>query len=164
MRPTRRSIAPLAALIAGGLVLAPSGRAAATDDPPRVTGWSSFMDYMATGSKLAIPEVYGLGTSMANLGMAQFPPEAAPVTKQVFLAEGSGPQAFAAMQSGATAMIAAGRAGAAPLAQFNPQANAALSAISSSTRAGATALHPVLQPFDVTASQFADYVDSLQQK
>ncbi|HEX3611500.1 MAG TPA: hypothetical protein VHU88_07410 [Sporichthyaceae bacterium] len=164
MRLTRRHIAPLVVLLVGGPALAPCARAAAADDPPRVTGWSNLMDYMATGSKLAIPEVYGIGTSMANLGLAQFPAQAAPLTKQVFLAEGSGPQAFAATQPGAAQMIAAGRSGAAPFAAFNPQANGVLSAMSSSTRAGATALHPVLQPFDLTASQFADYLDSLQQK
>jgi hypothetical protein len=154
----------LVGLLTAGVVVAQPVRAVAADDPPRVTGLSNLMDYMATGSKLVLPEIYGIGTSMANLGLAQFPPQAAPLTKQVFLVEGSGPQVFAATQPGAAQMIAAGRSGAAVFAPFNPQANAVLSAMSSGTRAAATALHPVLQPFDVTAGQFADYLDSLQQK
>src|ERR1700761_6808893 len=103
---TLRHIAPLVALLAGGLAFAPCGSAAAADDPPRVTGFSNLFDYMATGSKLAVPEVYGIGTSLANLGMAQFPAQAAPLTNQVFLAEGSGPQLFSATQPGAAQMIA----------------------------------------------------------
>jgi hypothetical protein len=146
------------------VALGQPGRAAAADDPPRVTGISNLMDYGATGSKLVVPEAYGLGTSMANLALAQFPPEVTPVTGQVFLAEGSGPEAFTATQPGAAQLIAAGRTGAAPLAPFNPQANAVLEATAAGTRAGATALHPVLQPLDVTAGQFADYLDSLRQK
>jgi hypothetical protein len=162
MRVLRR-YALVGLLTVGGVVAQPTC-AGAAEDPPRVTGLSNLMDYMATGSKLVVPEVYGIGTSLVNLGIAQFPSQAGPATGQVFLLEGSGPQLFTATQPGAQQTITAGRSGVAPLAQFNPQANATLSAISSGTRAGATALHPVLQPFDLTAKQFADYLDSLQQK
>ena len=111
MRLTCRHLALLAGVCVTVVGLGQSGRAAAADDPPRVTGISNLMDYGATGSKLVAPEVYGLGTSTANLALTQFPPEVAPVTGQVFLVEGSGPQTFTATQPGAAQLIAAGRSG-----------------------------------------------------
>jgi tape measure domain-containing protein len=155
----------LAALVAGSSLVgfAPTAHAADTP-PPRVTGLSNFFDYCQTGSTLAIPEVYGIGTGMVNLAISQFPAEANPVTSQVLLAEAAGPETFQAMAPGAAKFIAAGRAGAAPLAQFNPQANAFLQAMADGTHKAADQLHPLVQPGDVTMRQFADYIGGLQQK
>jgi hypothetical protein len=153
------------ALLVGASLLGLAPAAHAEDaPPPRVTGLSNFFDYCATGSTLAIPEIYGIGTGMANLAISQFPPEANPVTSQILLAEGAGPEAFQAMAPGAEKFIAAGRQGTAPLAQFNPQANAFLQGMSDATRKAADQLHPLVQPGDVTMRQFADYLGGLQQK
>lgn len=161
---TGRHALALAIAVAAGVGVESQGPANAADEPPRVTGLSNLMDYGATGSTLAVPLLYGIGTSAANLALAQFPPAAAPLTHQVFLMEGSGPQLFTAAQPGTAALIAAGRNGAAALAPFNPQANAFLTAVSTGARSTASALHPVLQPADLTVNQFADYLDSLQHK
>jgi hypothetical protein len=155
----------LAAVVAGGSLLGFAPAAHADDaPPPRVTGLSNFFDYCATGSTLVLPEIYGIGTGLLNLGVSQFPPQANPVTSQVLLAEGAGPQTFQAMAPGSAKFIDAGRQGTAPLAQFNPQANAFLQAMADGTRKGADQLQPVVQPGDVTMRQAADFLGGLQQK
>lgn len=155
----------LGALVVGAAVLGLAPAAHAEDTPPpRVTGLSNFFDYCQTGSALAIPEVYGIGTGMVNLAISQFPSAADPVTSQILLAEAAGPETFQAMAPGAEKFIAAGRAGAAPLAQFNPQANAFLQGMADGTRKAADQLHPVVQPGDVTMRQAADFLGGLQQK
>lgn len=161
---TRTRFAAAAATATAAFALATPTPAAAEEAPPRVTGLSNFFDYCSTGSTLAIPLFYGVGSSTVNLALAQFPPEAQPVTNQVLVAEGAGPQLFDAMAPGAKQFIDAGRAGVAPLAAYNEQFNAGLTAVADGTRAGATALQPVIQPADVSARQFAAFLDGLQQK
>jgi hypothetical protein len=158
-------LVPVALLVVGSVLgFAPAAHADDAPPPARVTGLSSFFDYCATGSTLVVPEVYGIGTGLLNLAVSQFPPEANPVTSQVLLAEGVGPQTFQAMAPGSDKFIQAARVGTAPLAQFNPQANQFLQAMSDGTRKAADQLHPVVQPGDVTMHQFADYLGGLQQK
>jgi hypothetical protein len=153
------------ALVVGASVLGFAPAAHAEDaPPPRVTGLSNFFDYCATGSTLVLPEAYGIGTGLLNLGLSQFPSSANPVTSQVLLAEGAGPQTFQAMAPGSAKFIDAGRQAAAPLAQFNPQANQFLQAVADGTRKAADQLHPVVQPGDVTMRQAADFLVGLEQK
>ena len=173
---TRRTTAALAAAAALSLGLvqgaapaaaapaAPTAGTPAADSPPRVTGLSNFFDYMATGSTLAVPLFYGIGTSTANLALAQFPPEAQPVTNQVLVAEAAGPQLFEAMAGPTTQFIDGGRAAAAPLAAYNQQFNDGLTAFAEGTRTAAEALGPVVQPADVSMMQFAEFLDSLKAK
>ncbi len=172
MRLTYRHLALLAGVSVAVVGLKTSAPSRLGPRPPHAVpasplrGISNLMDYGATGSKLVAPEVYGLGTSMANLALTQFPPEVAPVTGQVFLVEGSGPQTFTATPAGAR-RAASSRPAAPGPPRWRRSANrpdAVLEATAAGTRAGATALHPVLQPFDLTAGQFADYLDSLRQK
>ncbi|HUR07164.1 MAG TPA: hypothetical protein VM347_31780 [Nonomuraea sp.] len=144
-----------------GAVEAPAAVPAA-DTPPRVTGFSNFFDYCATGSTLAVPLFYGIGTSTLNFALAQFPAEAQPVTNQILVAEAAGPQLFEAMAPGAKQFLDAGRAGVAPLAAYNEQFNSGLTALSGGTRTAAEALGPVVQPADVSMYQFADFLDSIQ--
>ena len=170
---TRRTTAALA--VAGALSLglvqgaspaaaAPAAGAPAAETPPRVTGLSNFFDYCATGATLAVPLFYGIGTSTANLALAQFPPEAQPVTNQVLVAEAAGPQLFEAMAGPTTQFIDGGRAAAAPLAAYNQQFNDGLTAFAEGTRTAAEALGPVVQPADVSMMQFAEFLDSLKAK
>lgn len=155
----------MSAAPAGAVEVAPtSGAAPSAETPPRVTGFSNFFDYCATGSTLAIPLFYGIGTSSVNFALAQFPAEAQPVTNQILVAEAAGPQLFEAMAPGAKQFIDAGRAGVAPLAAYNEQFNSGLTAISGGTRTAAEALGPVVQPADVSMNQFADFLDSIQAK
>lgn len=161
---TRTRLAAAAVSATAAFALAAPTPAAADESPPRVTGLSNFFDYCSTGSRLAVPLLYGIGSSTVNLALAQFPAQAQPVTNQVLVAEATGPQLFDAVAPGAKQFIDAGRAGAAPLAAYNDQFNAGLSALAEGTRAGATALAPVIQPADVSARQFAAFLDSLQQK
>lgn len=135
-----------------------------TEGPPRVTGLSNVFDVSATGSTLAVPLGYGVGTSAANFALAQLPPEAQPVTNQILVAEAAGPQVFEAIAPGAKQFIDAGRSGIAPLAAYNEQSNSGLTAISGGTRAAADALGPVVQPGDMAMYQFADFLDALQAK
>lgn len=134
------------------------------EGPPRVTGISNLLDVSATGSTLAVPLGYGVGTSAANFALAQLPPEAQPVTNQILVAEAAGPQVFDAMAPGTKQFIDAGRSGVAPLAAYNEQFNSGLTAISGSSRAAAAALGPVVQPGDMAMYQFADFLDKLQAK
>jgi hypothetical protein len=175
-RRTRSSAAALATVgaLAVGLSLpvpasaaveSPAAAVAPTGEtPPRVTGLSNFFDYMATGSTLAVPLFYGIGTSTVNLALAQFPAEAQPLTNQVLVAEATGPQVFEAMAGPTTQFIDGGRAAAAPLAAYNPQFNDGLTAFADGTRTAAKALGPVVQPADVSMMQFAEFLDSLKAK
>lgn len=168
---TRRTAAVLAAagalslgLVQGAAPAAAAPAAQAADTPPRVTGLSNFFDYCATGATLAVPLFYGIGTSTVNLALAQFPPEAQPVTNQVLVAEAAGPQLFEAMAGPTTQFIDGGRAAAAPLAAYNQQFNDGLTAFAEGTRTAAEALGPVVQPADVSMMQFAEFLDSLKAK
>lgn len=150
---------------AGAVELRPAaGTAPAVDTPPRVTGLSNFFDYCATGSTLAVPLFYGIGTSVVNFGLGQFPAEAQPITNEILVAEAAGPQLFEAMAPGTRQFLDAGRAGVAPLAAYNEQFNSGLTAMSGGTRTAARTLGPVVQPADVSMLQFADFLDSLQAK
>ena len=142
----------------------PTAAAPSADGPPRVTGFSNFFDYCQTGSTLAIPLFYGIGTSTVNLALAQFPAEAQPLTNQVLVAEGTGPQIFEAMAQPSTDFINSGRAGVAPLAAYNEQFNQGLHAMAEGSRTFAKAMGPLVQPADVSMYQFADFLDSLQAK
>ncbi len=142
---------------------APVARPAA-DAPPRVTGLSNFFDYCQTGATLAIPLFYGIGTSTVNLALAQFPAEAQPLTNEILVAEAAGPQLFEAMAGPARQFIDGGRTAAAPLAAYNEQFNGGLTAFADGTRTAAEALGPVVQPADVSMSQFAEFLDSLKAK
>ena len=175
-RPGRTRAATLAATGALAVGLSPTVPASAAvespaapvaptaDPPPRVTGLSNFFDYMATGSTLAVPLFYGIGTSTVNLALAQFPAEAQPLTNQVLVAEATGPQVFEAMAGPTTQFIDGARAAAAPLAAYNPQFNDGLTAFAEGTRTAAKALGPVVQPADVSMMQFAEFLDSLKAK
>jgi hypothetical protein len=138
--------------------------APAQDTPPRVTGFSNFFDYCQTGSTLAIPLFYGIGTSTLNLALAQFPAEAQPLTNQVLVGEAAGPQLFEAMAGPSTDFINSGRQGVAPLAAYNSQFNDGLHSMAEGTRTFAKAMGPLVQPGDVSMYQFADFLDSLQAK
>lgn len=154
-----------------GTVIAPSAGAAemstptsapVADTPPRVTGFSTFFDYCQTGSTLAVPLGYGLGTAAVNLGLAQLPTEAQPVTEQVLLAEATGPQVFDQMAGPSRDFIDQGRRAVAPLAGFNTQSNDGLHAAAESVRSLAKAAGPLVQPGDVSLYQAADLLDSLR--
>lgn len=169
MTRTRRTTAAFATvgvlslgLFQGAAPAAAAGDGPAADPPPRVTGLSNFFDYCATGATLAVPLFYGIGTSTVNLALAQFPPEAQPVTNQVLVAEAAGPQLFEAMAGPTTQFIDGGRAATAPLAAHNRQFNDGLTALADGTRTTAGALGPVVQPADVSMKQFAEFLDSLK--
>ena len=168
IRRTRRSTAALAAVGALSLCLvqgaSPAAAVPSADSPPRVTGLSNFFDYSQTGATLAVPLFYGIGTSTVNLALAQFPPEAQPVTNEILVAEAAGPQLFEAMAGPTTQFIDGGRAAVAPLAAYNEQFNDGLTGLAEGTRAAAQALGPVVQPADVSMMQFAEYLDSLKAK
>lgn len=155
-----------AGVVALGVSLSttPAHAAPAADGPPRVTGFSNFFDYCQTGSTLAIPLFYGIGTSTVNLALAQFPAEAQPLTNQVLVAEGTGPQIFEAMAQPSTDFINSGRQGVAPLAAYNPQFNDGLHTLAEGSRTFAKEMGPLVQPGDVSMYQFADFLDSLQAK
>jgi hypothetical protein len=136
----------------------------AADSPPRVTGFSNFFDYCQTGSTLAIPFAYGVGTSILNLTLAQFPAEAQPLTNQVLVGEAAGPQLFDAMAGPSKQFIDGGRTAVAPLAGYNEQFNTGLHSMAEGTRTFAKAMGPLVQPGDVSMYQFADFLDSLQAK
>lgn len=135
-----------------------------SDNPPRVTGFSNFFDYCQTGSTLAIPLFYGIGTSTLNLAISQFPAGAQPVTNQVLVAEAAGPQLFEQMAGPSTQFIEGGRTAVAPLAAYNGQFNEGLHAMAEGTRTAAKDFGPLVQPGDVSMYQFADFLDSLQAK
>jgi hypothetical protein len=135
-----------------------------TDSPPRVTGFSTFFDYCQTGSTLAVPLGYGLGTAAINLVLAQLPAQAQPVTDQVLLAEATGPQVFDQMAGPSRDFIDGGRTAVAPLAAYNAQANDGLHAAAEGTRSAAKAAGPLLQPADLSLYQVADLLDSLRTK
>jgi hypothetical protein len=147
-----------------GAAEVPQSSAPAQDTPPRVTGFSNFFDYCQTGSTLAIPLFYGIGTSTVNLAISQFPADAQPVTNQVLVAEAAGPQLFEQMAGPSKQFIDGGRTAVAPLAAYNEQFNDGLHAMAEGTRTAAKSLGPVLQPGDVSMYQFADFLDSLQAK
>ncbi len=134
------------------------------DAPPRVTGLSNFFDYCATGSTLAVPLFYGIGTSTVNLALAQFPAEAQPVTNEVLVAEAAGPQLFDAMAGPTKQFLDGGRTAAAPLAAYNEHFNEGLTVLAEGTRTAAESLGPVVQPADVSMLQFAEFLDSLKAK
>jgi hypothetical protein len=183
-RPARAPLGRVAAPAAVGLVAlalttgaVPAGAAVtdarpgdaaaaspADDAPPRVTGFSNFFDYCQTGSTLAVPLFYGIGSSTLNLALAQFPASAQPLTDQVLLAEAAGPQVFDAMAGPSRQFIDGGRAAVAPLAPYNDEFNTGLHSMAEGSRTAATALHPLVQPADVSMNQFADFLDSLQAK
>jgi hypothetical protein len=141
-----------------------SSSAPAADTPPRVTGFSNFFDYCQTGSTLAIPLFYGIGTSTLNLMLSQFPAEAQPLTNQVLVGEAAGPQLFEAMAGPSTQFIDGGREAVAPLAAYNEQFNTGLHSLAEGTRTAAKSLAPLVQPGDVSMYQFADFLDGLQAK
>lgn len=147
-----------------GAVETPQASSPAQDTPPRVTGFSNFFDYCQTGSTLAIPFAYGVGTSILNLAVAQFPADAQPVTNQVLVAEAAGPQIFEAMAQPSTDFINSGRQGVAPLAAYNSQFNQGLHTMAEGSRTFAKAMGPLVQPGDVSMYQFADFLDGLQAK
>lgn len=165
----RRTAAALAAsailALPGWAGVQPAAAAAPpADTPPRVTGLSNFFDYCQTGSTLAVPLFYGIATSTVNLALAQFPAQAQPLTNQVLVGEAAGPQAFDAMAGPSRQFLDGGRAAVAPLAAYNEQFNTGLHAMAEGTRSAAEALHPLVQPADVSMYQFADFLDSLQAK
>ncbi len=165
MTSTRRATTTIGALAAtAALGLVGTSPAAAAEAPPRVTGLSNFFDYCVTGSTLAVPLLYGIGTSTPNLALGQFPPEASSVTQQILVAEGAGPQVFELMAPGVTQFIDTGRHAAAPLAAYNDQFNTGLTTLSETSRATAISMRPVIQPADVTLLEFAAFLDSLQQQ
>jgi hypothetical protein len=149
---------------AGAVEISPAAAAPSADPPPRVTGLSNFLDYCATGSTLAIPLFYGIGTSTVNLALAQFPAQAQPLTNQVLVAEAAGPQLFDAMAGPAKQFLDSGREAVAPLAADDGQFNTALHSMAEGTRTAAKDLGPLVQPADVSMYQFADFLDSLQAK
>lgn len=146
-----------------GLVSAPAASAEAAP-PPRVSGLSNFWDYCDTGNTVAVPLLYQIGSSTANLVLAQAPSQAAPVKDQVYAAQAVPPQLFDAGKPYAKEFINAGRTASAPLAAYNEQFNAGLTMLADGTRAAAKALGPVIQPADVSMNQFAEYLDALKQK
>ncbi len=149
---------------AAALALAPAASAADTAPPPRVTGFSNFFDYCDTGNTVAVPLIYQIGSSSANLALSQIPAPAAPVKDQILAAEALPPQLFDAGKPYASQFINAGRTGVAPLAAYNEQFDGGLTAMADGTRAAAKALGPVVQPADVSMNQFAEYLDGLKQK
>jgi hypothetical protein len=151
--------APAASPVGGTTTASP-----AADTPPRVTGFSNFFDYCQTGSTLAIPFAYGIGTSLLNLALAQFPAEAQPLTNQVLVGEAAGPQLFDQMAGPSREFIDGGRTAVAPLAAYNEQFNTGLHSMAEGTRTFAKAVGPLVQPGDVSMYQFADFLDSLQAK
>jgi hypothetical protein len=148
---------------AAGLALAPSA-SAAEEPPARVSGLSNFWDYCDTGNTVAVPLLYQIGSSTANLVLAQAPPSFAAVKDPVYAAEAVPPQMFDAGKPYAKEFINAGRTASAPLAAYNEQFNSGLTMMAEGTRAAAKALGPVVQPADVSMNQFAEYLDALKQK
>lgn len=155
--------ATLALAAAAAVAFAPP--AGAADQPqPRVTGLSNFFDYCDTGNTVAVPLLFQIGSSTANLALTQAGPAASPATDQVYAAEAAGPALFDAGKPYAKQFIEAGRSGAAPLAAYNEQFNSGLAMLSDGTRTAAKSLGPVVQPADVSMGQFAEFLDSLKQK
>ena len=168
-RATKNEAVALLAALAmaaatAGLGFAPGAAAADEQPQPRVTGLSNFFDYCDTGNTVAVPLLYQIGSSMVNLALSQAPPESAPVKDQILAAEAAPPQMFDAGKPYAKEFINGGRKAAAPLAAYNEQFNSGLTMMSDGTRTAAKSLGPVVQPFDVSMNQFAEYLDSLKQR
>lgn len=152
------------AIPVAGPALAPSAAAADAPPQPRVTGLSNFWDYCDTGNTVAVPLLYQIGSSTANLVLAQAPPALAPAKDQVYAAEAVPPQMFDAGKPYAREFINGGRAASAPLAAYNEQFNSGLTMMADGTRTAAESLGPVVQPADVSMNQFAEFLDGLKQK
>jgi hypothetical protein len=151
-----------AAGIVGLCILGGAGVAAAKE-PDRVSGVSKAIDAAETGQDLGLPTVTGVGNSVIGTALASAPPEAAPVTDQLFPVLAVLPAVMEQLKAPSAEGYAALREALAPLAAANPQLNAALDA-AGAAMTDATAVHPLIQPFDTTMIQVGQYLISLEEK
>ena len=132
--------------------------------PQPVTGLTFVLNVMDAGNKVGIPEIYGLAVSAVsvNLPTPASDPTLAPVGAAVEHALSAAKPALDQMSAGGSQGISQLRTAISPLAVLNKPANAAIDGLSASVVAGATALHPVIQPFDVSAAQLAQFLKQME--
>jgi hypothetical protein len=151
-----------AAGIVGMCILGGAGVASAKE-PDRVSGVSTVVDAAQTGQNLGLPTVTGVGNSVIGTALASAPPEAAPVTDQLFTVLAVPPAVMEELKAPSADGYAALREALAPLAAANPQINQALDA-AGAAMIGATPVHQLVQPFDTTVIQVGQYLIALEEK
>jgi hypothetical protein len=136
---------------------------ASADEPPRVSGVSKVIDAAQTGQHLGPNTGYGLAQSALGIALASAPPEAQPVTDQVFPVLAVPPEIFAQLEAQSGQGYDALRQALAPAAAANPQLNTVLDTIGQAM-IGATPVHQVIQPLDRTMIQAGEALIALEEK
>jgi len=128
--------------------------------PQPVTGLTFVLNVMDAGNKVGIPEVYGLAVSAVsvNLPTPSSDPTLAPVSADVEHALSTVKPPLDQMSAAGSQGISQFRTVISPLAVLNAPANATIDSASAAIVAGATTLRPVIQPFDVSALQLAQFL------
>jgi hypothetical protein len=140
-------------------------RAKASAAPPQpVTGLTFLLNVMDAGNKVGIPEVYGLAVSAVsvNLPTPSSNPALAPVSAAVEHTLSAAKPPLDQMSAAGGQGITQFRSVISPLAVLNKPANAAIDGLSASIVTGVTVLRPVIQPFDVSALQLAQFLKQME--